>query len=175
MAHSPVIVMVRPSTVLWVLVPFAYLVLARLESWRRVLLLGGMALLGFCLVFAPWWVRNARLTGIFIPLRSSAVRSASGVLESLGGESPRSLTPAEKVQAAVKVSTTPWSAVYDVLWEDAFDYDQTRVDFGSYPVSFGPEIESLLYLMRDYHTVLLALAFLGLLFVRRSPRLLIDA
>jgi 4-amino-4-deoxy-L-arabinose transferase-like glycosyltransferase len=58
--------LVRPSWLLFL--PFALAVgLAAGRPRRRHLLLGAAMLAGLVLAMAPWWVRNARVTGRFVP------------------------------------------------------------------------------------------------------------
>src|SRR5690606_17813762 len=58
--------LVKPSWLLFT--PFAICVgLATQPDRKRHLLAGVALLLGLVLVMAPWWIRNARLTGMFVP------------------------------------------------------------------------------------------------------------
>jgi 4-amino-4-deoxy-L-arabinose transferase-like glycosyltransferase len=174
-AYSAAIVMVRPSMVLWALVPLVYVVVTRLESPKRLAMLAGVAVLGFVLVFAPWWVRNVRALDTFVPIRSDLVRGAGGQLESIGTDPPPALSGAERLRRAFLVMTTPWSAPDDAAWENAFHYDKARVDFGRFPTTVHSGLVPWIRLMRYYQFFLLAAAAAALLFVRRSPRLLLAA
>jgi hypothetical protein len=172
---SAVVVMVRPAMVLWVLVPLGYAIVARLESPKRLALLALVAAAGFALVFAPWWVRNARVLGMFVPVRTDTVRTASGQYDSIGTEPPAAMSSSQKMERALLVATVPWSAIDDVLWENSFHYDTMRVDFGRFPAAIHDRYAPLLKLLRYYQFFLLAAAIAALFFVRRSPRLLIAA
>ncbi|MBI2827124.1 MAG: glycosyltransferase family 39 protein [Planctomycetia bacterium] len=58
--------LVRPSWL--VFVPFAIAAgFVSLRHMRKHLACGALALAGMCLVMTPWWVRNARVTGHFVP------------------------------------------------------------------------------------------------------------
>jgi len=70
--------LVRPSWLLFV--PFALVVGITLSlrqrnategvpysAWRRHLLIGGVMLAGLCLAMLPWWIRNYRVAGRFVP------------------------------------------------------------------------------------------------------------
>jgi hypothetical protein len=58
--------LVRPSWLLFT--PFALLIgLATAKARRKTFALGGAMLLGLAVAMTPWWVRNARLTGRFVP------------------------------------------------------------------------------------------------------------
>lgn len=65
-------VYVRPTIALWPGILYALLLLFRYVHWRRVVL-GGMAA-GLILIAAmlPWWVRNYRLAGTFVPLTQAS-------------------------------------------------------------------------------------------------------
>jgi hypothetical protein len=172
---SAVVVMVRPSMVLWVLVPLGYAIVARLESPKRLVLLALVAAAGFALVFAPWWVRNARVLGVFVPVRTDTIRTASGQYDSIATEPPAAMSTGQKMERALLVATVPWSAIDDVLWENSFHYDTMRVDFGRFPAAIHDRYAPLMKLLRYYQFFLLAAAIAALFFVRRSPRLLIAA
>jgi hypothetical protein len=159
--------------VLWVLVPAIYAAVARLESWRRLLLLAAVAALGFALVFTPWWIRNARVLGIFVPIRTDFVKGADGQLESIATDAPPAMPPSQKLKLSLLVATTPWTAVDDVLWENNFHYDTMRVDFGYFPTSLHAALVPVMRVVRYYQYFLLLAAAAALLFVRRSPRLLL--
>ena len=58
--------LVRPSWLLFI--PFALVTgLATRAAWRRQLAIGAAMIAGLVAVMAPWWIRNARLTGHFVP------------------------------------------------------------------------------------------------------------
>jgi 4-amino-4-deoxy-L-arabinose transferase-like glycosyltransferase len=58
--------LVRPSWLLFI--PFAVAVLLLVSPQRkRNLGLAGIMLLGLAVTMTPWWIRNARLTGHFVP------------------------------------------------------------------------------------------------------------
>jgi hypothetical protein len=147
----------------------------RLEPWKNLLKLALAAGLGFVLVFAPWWARNEVVLGLFVPLRTDLIRSPTGELASIGTEAPPSVDPRERPKMALLLSTTPWSAPDDVLWENAFHYDRTRVDFGRFPTKVHDGLAPFIRTMRYYQYFLLVAALATVLFVRRSPRLLIVA
>jgi len=172
-ALSAAVVMVRPSMAAWVLVPLVYAWVARLESWRGLAMATAMCALGFALVFGPWWIRNAQVIGTFVPLRTDVVKSADGDYVSIGTEAPPTLSAAEKRQALVSVLAAPWSAVDDVLWENNFHYDETRIDFGAFPIETHEGLAPYKQFMYFYQVAIWILAALSLLFVRRSPRVLI--
>lgn len=59
-------ILTRPSWLLFV--PFVAIIAMTLDSRRRVHLeIAILATLGICLVMAPWWIRNAGITGKFVP------------------------------------------------------------------------------------------------------------
>jgi len=62
-----------------------------------------------------------------------------------------------------------------VLWENNFHYDETRVDFGVFPIELHNRFKPAMAAMQYYQMVLLLFGAVALLFVRRSPRLLIVA
>ena len=55
----------RPSCLLFT--PLAVIALAALGQTRRALLVGGVAIAGLIVGMAPWWFRNAQVTGHFVP------------------------------------------------------------------------------------------------------------
>lgn len=169
------VVMLRPSTAAWVLIPLLYVFVMRVESWRRLSILAGVAVLGFALVFTPWWVRNAIVLGKFVPLKTDTVRTAEGQFKSIATDAPPALTPAQRRSAAIGVALTPWNAVDDALWENAFHYDEMRIDFGYFPIELHEAFRPATLIMNRYQVLLLALAAIALLWTRRSPRLLIIA
>lgn len=58
--------LVRPSWLLFL--PFAVVALLVLSGQRkRTLATGAVICLGFAVTMTPWWIRNARLTGHFVP------------------------------------------------------------------------------------------------------------
>jgi len=57
--------LVRPSWLLFL--PFALMVSMVLGGRRRHLLLGLVMAVGMVLVMTPWWIRNARVVGCFVP------------------------------------------------------------------------------------------------------------
>jgi 4-amino-4-deoxy-L-arabinose transferase-like glycosyltransferase len=59
-------ILTRPSWLLFV--PFVAIIALPLDSRRRVHLeIAILAILGTCLAMAPWWIRNAGITGKFVP------------------------------------------------------------------------------------------------------------
>ena len=62
--------LVRPVVVLWGVAPFLFLL--KKVPFRRLTLMGGLALLVFSLVMSPWWVRNAEAFGRFVPFNTSS-------------------------------------------------------------------------------------------------------
>ncbi len=173
---SALAAMARPALVAWMAVPLAYMLVRRLETPRRALLLCAVAALGFVLVFVPWWVRNANVVQAFVPLRTDTVL-IDGVAQSEGWAAPAGQrTLAEKSTAAVRSLGMPWVPPFDVLWENHFHFDESRVDFGEYPESLLDRFLTWRSIWTWYQSALAMLGVIGVaLLVRRSPRLLIVA
>jgi hypothetical protein len=71
-ACAGVAILVRPSWALFLPPPLLVFVASRLRSekargWGRPVGQVAVFAMGFCLVMAPWWVRNARVFGAFVP------------------------------------------------------------------------------------------------------------
>lgn len=173
-ALSAYIVLVRPSTALWVVVPLIYAVVSRVQSPGRLATLAAAAFLGFVLVMTPWWVRNYTLLDTFVALRSDVVQTASGP-QNIGSEAPPVLDRNQKNRVLFAVATAPWCAPDDVLWENAFHYDVERVDLKVFPIQLHERLVPLITIMHWYQLALAALALSALLLIRRSPRILIVA
>lgn len=65
---SAALALVRPIAVLWIVVPFAFYAARKTYDWVRFARLLVVALVGFVLIMAPWWARNALVLHTFIPL-----------------------------------------------------------------------------------------------------------
>lgn len=61
---------VRPTVVLWGVVPFLFLL--RRVPLRRLALLSIVGLLSFCVLMSPWWIRNATVFHRFVPFATSS-------------------------------------------------------------------------------------------------------
>jgi 4-amino-4-deoxy-L-arabinose transferase-like glycosyltransferase len=64
-------VYIRPTIALWPGILYALLLMWRRARWRRVLAGGLVAGLILAAALAPWWARNYRITGTFVPLTQS--------------------------------------------------------------------------------------------------------
>jgi 4-amino-4-deoxy-L-arabinose transferase-like glycosyltransferase len=66
-AASGAAVLTRPSWALYVPVALAVWVVLSGSGWRTAAWRAGLVALALAVVMAPWWVRNARLYGKFVP------------------------------------------------------------------------------------------------------------
>lgn len=66
-AASGAAVLVRPSWALYVPAELALWVVFSGRGWRSALWRSGLVAVGLTVVMAPWWVRNARVYGKFVP------------------------------------------------------------------------------------------------------------
>jgi len=189
--------MVRPALIGWAVLPLLYIAVRRLESPKRVVYLGAVAALGFALVWAPWWVRNYRVMGTFVPIRTDAVapgaepvtpsnpyRPGQDVVSPAIPQYPEALKQIAWAQVVPAVTTAeqtlqavraPWIPQAAAIYEDVFHPDEQRVGF----TPSAPENpEAFAFLdgyARWYHWLVLAGAFIGLFFIPRSPRLILLA
>jgi len=76
---------------------------------------------------------------------------------------------------AVSAAALPWSPYVDVYWEQYNHYDVERIDYGVLPIPPPAFLLPLEVAMYRYQLLLLGAAFVGLFYVRRSPRLLLAA
>ena len=168
--------MFRPHLALWSLVPLIYLIVRRLESPVRLFRIIIVTAIGFCLVFAPWWTRNAIVFGTFVPIKT----------DSLGKLEPQrtALTPAPASSSAVDPywektdlredllrTAQPWVPFFETLWEVQNDTDELRIEYPDAsvaPVTWG---DTAAYAMLWFHRFILACAASSLLFLKRFPRL----
>ncbi|MHB1322831.1 MAG: ArnT family glycosyltransferase [Coriobacteriia bacterium] len=170
---SALAAMARPALIAWVVAPLVYAIIRRLESPRRLAMLAAVGALGFALVFAPWWARNALLLERFVPIRSDVVL-VDGEYSSASTEAPARVSTGEQLRFVGRALTTPWMPQLDVLWENRFHYDEERVDFAEYPERL---LESFLGWRQawTYYQSLFVIAGLAgaVLLAKRSPRLLL--
>ena len=169
---SAVVGLTRPA------IPLAYLAISRFKQWRQVGVLIAYAALGFVLVMAPWWIRNARVIGVFVPVRTDAVRTASGAYESIGSDSGATppATLREKFDQVSAAALGPWCAPDDVTWEGHFrNGGQTGINIVPYTDAANTATHNRLVPWQNvsyiYQACLLALAAVGLLFSVGVPRL----
>jgi hypothetical protein len=94
---------------------------------------------------------------------TSELRSSPG--EFFGSRSARALS----------VVLSPWNAVLDGAWENNNDPDVQRIDYGEFPPAPTPLFVDLFFATRAYQWVLLVGGVIGVLFVRKSPRILLVA
>jgi hypothetical protein len=202
---SGALTLLRPALVFWVLVPFIYLAVRRAEPPKQLAKLVAIATLGFMLLMAPWWIRNAVSLHAFVPLSQGG-----GTVEFLA-EGGGSVTPAEQAlaDAAEAQGKDGLSAVASdrlsrQLREDPVGLVRSRataafeavtspwsgfLDAGWAMSSPGTEVLHLApfpsvppdaYMATErfavpYQGLLLVLAVGALAFVRRSPRLAVVA
>ena len=174
---SGVLGLTRPSMIAWFAIPLIYLALRRFSEWRQVLPLLAVAVLGFLLILAPWWVRNEHVSGKFVPIRTDEIRaSTGGGYQSIGTEG--AAPPASNQEKLGQVQaglTTPWSAPDDVLWDNNFNRAEQRVDVSLFPVETHSRLAPWLDVMFYYQVALLAFAVVALFFSAVVPRLLVVA
>jgi hypothetical protein len=199
--------LVRPALVLWTVAPIIYLLVLRMESPRRLLMLTGVALAGFGLLMVPWWVRNAVVLDQFIPLSTGAgnpMLIASGgdtlspaeqqVADRAQGEGRDPFVAAARFRMAAQFKSNPgvflqaraqlmglavsqpWIAPSNVLYEEIMHYDVARVAWGEqYPKQLSATNARAWSWARVYQWFLLVAAAVSLVFMRRSPRLVLVA
>lgn len=185
-----VLVMVRPNLSLWVFVPIVYAVVMRLESPLRLVRMALIGALGFSLVMGPWWVRNAVVTGRFIPVKSDYVPAQTASAEAGGGEAPvPGPVPIEEPDGSpteipsgwehtspatvLLRASTPWMPFFDVAWEETYRPEAVHIEYPDRPAAPIPLANAMIGIMTAYHRVILFLAVVALFYVRRSPRLVI--
>ena len=179
---SAVVGLTRPAMIAWFAIPLAYLAISRFKQWRQVGVLIAYAALGFVLVMAPWWIRNEHVIGVFVPIRTDAVRTASGAYESIGSDSGATppATLREKFDQVSAAALGPWCAPDDVTWEGHFrNGGQTGINIVPYTDAANTATHNRLVPWQNvsyiYQACLLALAAVGLLFSVGVPRLIIVA
>lgn len=142
-------VYVRPTIALWPGLFYAMLLLFRYVHWRRVMLGGIAAGLVVATAMLPWWVRNYRLSGTFVPLTQ-----ASG--------NPLLLGTFPYVPPTLEEQRS-WHPSNDLRINDQLDMERAkeriREGFRSHPLLYGSwyTIGKLAYFWGDvYYWVTLA-------------------
>jgi len=185
--------MMRPALALWPFVPITYMLVRRLEPFRRVVLLLACGALGFALVFAPWWVRSAAIAGRFVPIRTNV--DIAKPVDFPGGPVRLTSTPpipdypvvlrpwtieqatparTHAGETAISVAN-PWVPQLADVWEDVYEPGIERIGFAQ-PSTYNPyALATLVALMTIYQRVLVGAAIIGMALVVRSRRLLLAA
>lgn len=190
---AAVTAMFRPALIAWPVFLLAYLLIRRVDTWARLIRFSAVAAVVFLLVFAPWWIRNLSVVGRFVPIRTdetvlAPVEPIGPPLELTTSEPirgwPRDMVELSKGQAstrppgAVQVLESisrPWVPPLADVWEDTFHPDERRVGFGQ-PWTYSPGLfVAGVRFAYVFQWVVLAGALLSLVFVRRSPRILLLA
>lgn len=172
-------VIVRPNLLFWTFAPWAYVAVRRFEPPRRLAQMLAAGVLGFVLVMAPWWIRNAVVMDSFIPLKSDVGAATASGASMLSTDAPPSLPFADgawvktDVTLAPVIIGQPWIPYADFLVENTIHYDEVRIDVdpgwkGPYLVRVGAAPFA-----QAYHVLLVLLALASLPFIRRSPRIII--
>ena len=81
-AVSAALTLVRPVTAPWIVVPFAYVAVRKLYSWKELGRLGAVSLAVFLAIMGGWWARNGVILHRFVALSDGAGNPA---LVSTGG------------------------------------------------------------------------------------------
>ena len=120
---SAVVALTRPAFVLWTVLPFLYLALARRDELRSVFRAALIALIAFGLLMSVWWVRNAVYLHEFVPL---ATNTGVALLDSTGGQV---LTPVERTiyAEAEKRGDDPAAAV--ARFRVSREWQTSKVEF----------------------------------------------
>jgi 4-amino-4-deoxy-L-arabinose transferase-like glycosyltransferase len=120
-------VYIRPTIALWPGIVYALLLIWRRARWRRIALGGLVAGLIVAVSLAPWWVRNYRITGTFVPL------TQAGGNPLLLGTFPY-IPPSLEEQRA-------WHPSNDLRENDRLDYarakDRLRTGFREHPLLYA--------------------------------------
>lgn len=173
--------LVRPNLALWMLALAAYVLVRRIEPPRRFVRLLGVALVGFALLIVPWWARNIISVGAFIPVKSNygvvPAPSTSGGAASTAGSDASGGEYWEVTTPAVNATriAQPWVPFFEVLYEESYNPQLPRITYQSGTVAPTEVGDAMAIAALWYHRVLLLLAAASLVFVRRSPRLLLLA
>jgi 4-amino-4-deoxy-L-arabinose transferase-like glycosyltransferase len=177
--------LVRPLAVVWVVVLVAYMLIARVLPWRRVALLVGTLGIAFCLVMAPWWVRNAMRYGRFVPLTTCGANPLAAATSPsyVAGQRPKVDYPPDLLADDYALGQY-WQKVADAqiadIWRsDPLGYARIKSLNARYAlIHFWPDgpgagLDSTL--MRRYSRLALyllyALGLVGLALRRRESRL----
>lgn len=174
-------------------------VLARLGNWRTRALLLVTMVAGFSVVMAPWWVRNAMVTGHFVPLTTKGgLNLYTGTLirpyyfsdgrnDAIPlDEATRARERAVSDQARAAGSAFNADRVYlHAAWENVKTapgrqlYHVGRKVLFLWQPNIGPRhaarfgFAPLLWLVAGLHFALVALGLTGILIYRKKPGVLI--
>jgi hypothetical protein len=182
--------MARPTLTPFVLVPFAYLAVRRVVAPLDFAKYLGIAALGFCIVFAPWWIRNERAVGSICLIRSDTTASTTYYPPAYPNAGPQGLGTIPQYPAAVANAawvqavtdpspfgqlsdalTRPWVPQLADVWEDVYSPSTARIGFAEPPTYSPMTLVALQTLMGYYETLLVALSVLSVFFARRFRRI----
>jgi 4-amino-4-deoxy-L-arabinose transferase-like glycosyltransferase len=173
-----VLTLVRPTAIFWVLAVAAYMLLTKAFRWRRFLALAGVTALAFCLVMAPWWVRNAALYGhpVWLTTASSnPIAAATSPGYRAGGRPIVPFPPLADDEALGRYwATLAQKQIADILHTDPLGYVRIKLLNTRYAVlhpwpGAPPTLAWTNNVVGLYWYAIMSLAAVGLFARRREP------